>query len=188
MPGERLPRKLDVVINDVSSEAPTHLLAVHTKPTTRVSLFPVHAIVLAAHCARLPPFPQSGSRTPAEAGSKISLPVTPFCLPNPETFSIILYYLYTKRVDRLFSALLPLPLQGRKSIDQLSRTYSSTFTVQALLSHAAKVHGLWSNVAALGIFDGRLWQVIEVAWEVLLKALAVSTGARWEIVSTVPQL
>ena len=186
MPGEGLSRKLDVVINDVSSEAPTHLLAVHAKPATRVSLFPVHAIVLAAHCARLPPFPKSESWTPAEAGSKISLSVTPFCLPNPETFSIVLYYLYTKRVDRLFSALLPLPLQGGKSIDQLSRRYSSTFTVQALLSQAAKVHGLWSNVAALGIFDERLSQVIEVAWKVLLTALAISTGAKWEIVSAMP--
>ena len=43
-------------------------------------------------------------------------------------------------------------------------------------------------MAALGIFDERLSQVIEVAWDVLLKALAVSTGASWEAVSTVPQL
>ena len=177
------------MINDISSEAPTHLLAVHAKPATRVSLFPVHAIILAAHCARLPPFPPSSSRTPAEAGSKITFPVTPFFIPNPETFPIILHYLYTKRVDRLFSALLPLPLQsGKPSIDELSRTYSSTFTVQALLYHAARVHGLWSNVAALGIFDERLSQVIEVAWDVLLKALAVSTGAKWETVSTASQL
>ena len=176
------------MINDISSDAPTHLLAVHAKSATRVSLFPVHAIILAANCARLPAFPPSSSRTPAEAGSKITFPVTPFFIPDPDTFSIILYYLYTKRVDHLFSALLPLPLQGKTSIDELSRTYSSTFTVQALLSHANRVHGIWSNVAALGIFDERLSQVIEVAWKVLLTALAGSPGARWETVSTVQQL
>ena len=170
------------MINDISSDAPTHLLALHAKPATRVSLFPVHAIILAAHCARLPPFPQSASRTPAEAGSKITLPIMTFSIPNPETFPIILHYLYTKRVDRLSSALLPLPLQDGKSIDELSQTYSSTFTVQALLSHAARVRGLWRNVAALGIFDGKLCDVMEIAWDVLLKALAVSTGAKWETV------
>ena len=170
------------MINDISSEAPTHVLATKAKPATRPFFFPVHAIILATHCARLPPFPQSASQTPAEAGSKITLPVITLSIPNPETFPIILHYLYTKHVDRLSSALLPLPLQDGKSIDELSQTYSSTFTVQALLSHVNRVHGLWSNTAAFGIFDGKLCDVIEMAWDVLLKALAVSTGAKWETV------
>jgi hypothetical protein len=183
-PRERLPRELEVVVNNISGEAPTHLLAVHSKPATRVSLFPVHALVLAAHCAHVPPFPHADSKTPAEAGSKLTLPVTPFCIPNPETFSIILYYLYTKRMERVFAALLPIPLRGVKpSIDQLSQLYAATFTVHTLLSHAAKVHGLWSNVTALGVFDDKLSRVIEVAWEVLLSALAIKTGMKWEPVS-----
>ena len=176
------------MINDISSEAPTHLLAVRAKSATRVFVFPVHAIILAIHCARLPAFPPSSSRTPAEAGSKITLPITKLFIPNPETFSILLHYLYTKHEDRLFSALLPIPLEDGKSIDELSRTYSSTFTVQALLSHANRVRGLWNNVVALGIFDERLSVALERTWDVLSKALAVSTGASWEAVSTVPQL
>ena len=44
-------------------------------------------------------------------------------------------------------------------------------------------------MAASGIFDERLSVALEMTWDVFkLKALAVSTGASWETVSTVPQL
>jgi hypothetical protein len=177
---DRLPRRLEVLVKDLSADTPTHLFAVHSKPTTRVSLYPVHALVFAAHCANLPPIPHTNSAAPAEDGKKIVLPVVPLCLPNPPTFSMLLNYLYTKRGDHLLSVLLPIPARGQKpQLKQLSRTAATTFTVQALLSYAAKVHGLWCNVTALGVFDERLSQVIEVAWEVLLDALAISTGANW---------
>jgi len=38
------------------------------------------------------------------------------------------------------------------------------------------VHGLWTNVCALGVADEGLWEVIDACWEVLLQALAVGTG------------
>ena len=49
----------------------------------------------------------------------------------------------------------------------------------ALLSQAAKAHGLWNNVVALGVFDERLSRTIETAWEALLDALVITTDATW---------
>jgi hypothetical protein len=33
------------------------------------------------------------------------------------------------------------------------------------------VNGLWRNVSTLGIFDDQLWDVMDMAWELLLGAL-----------------
>lgn len=185
---DRLPRRLEVQIKDFSTDTPTHLFAVHSKPATRVCLYPVHALIFAAHCAHLPPIPYVNSAEATEDGKKLILPVVPLCLPNPPTFPMLLHYLYTKRGDHLLAALLPMAPRGPKpSLTQLSRTFAATFTVQALLSYAAKVHGLWSNVAALGVFDEKLSRAIEVAWEVVLDALAISTGANWRTEGTSSQ-
>jgi hypothetical protein len=177
---DRLPRRLEVLVKDLSADTPTHLFAVHSKPITRVTLYPVHALVFAAHCAHLPPIPHTNSAAPTEDGKKIVLPVVPFCLPNPPTFLMLLDYLYTKRGNYLLAALLPILPRGPKpSLTQLSQTLAASYPVHALLSFAAKVHGLWSNVVVLGVFDKKLSQIIEVAWKVLLDALAISPGASW---------
>ncbi|KAF8577824.1 hypothetical protein K439DRAFT_1363803 [Ramaria rubella] len=180
-PRDRLPRELEVVINDLSADAPTHLFAVYSKSASQVALHPAHALVLAAHCSHLPPLPHSKPTQPESAGSILILPVVPLCLPNPSTFPILLHYLYTKRGDLLLASLLPMaPRDANQSIEQLAQSFAATFTVQALLSHAARVHGLWSNVAALGVFDEKLWRGIEMVWEVILGALAISTGLTWQ--------
>jgi hypothetical protein len=118
---------------------PTHMLAVYAHALApagrrRVTLFPVHDIVLATHCANLPPLtrpapalnsdPNPNSRsdsntdpdpdpdpTPPAPSDPISLtvPVVPLCLPSPETFPHLSAYLYTKRTDLLLTALLPCP-------------------------------------------------------------------------------
>ncbi|KAF8498370.1 hypothetical protein BU17DRAFT_72337 [Hysterangium stoloniferum] len=56
------------------------------------------------------------------------LPVI-LCVPEPASFPLLMHYLYTKRPDHLFAALLPA---------------------------GASVHGLWSNVTAMGVFDDGL--------------------------------
>lgn len=179
-PRDRLPRELEVIVNDLGADAPTHLFAVYSRSATRISIHPVHALVLAAHCAHLPSLPYSKPTTPTEIGGTLTLPVVPLCVPNPATFPILLHYLYTKRGDHLLASLLPMPPRdATQSLQQFSQTFAATFTVQALLSHAARVHGLWSNVAALGVFDEKLSRAIEMVWEVLLGALAVSTGSNW---------
>jgi len=68
-----LPAEIEVLMKAMCDEVdmPTHMLAVHSKATTRpngsavaqgkrpVTLFPIHDIVLAAYCANLPPLPPS---------------------------------------------------------------------------------------------------------------------------------
>lgn len=179
-PRNRLPHELEVVVNKISADAPTHLLAVYSKPVSRVAIHPAHALVLASHCAHLPSLPHSKPTMPMAAGSTLILPVVPLCLPSPETFPILLHYLYTKRHDHLLASVLPIrPGDGSQSLNQLGQRLAAMFTVPALLSQAAKAHGLWNNVVALGVFDERLSRTIETAWEALLDALVITTDATW---------
>jgi hypothetical protein len=53
---------------------------------------------------------------------------------------------------------------------------AETYTIQTLLAQAMTINGLWRNVCALGVFDLGLWDSMDVAWEVVLNALAISTG------------
>ncbi|KAH7912849.1 hypothetical protein BJ138DRAFT_1171679 [Hygrophoropsis aurantiaca] len=177
----KLPRELSVIINDISSDLPTHLLAVYSRqhgPHRRLTLFPTHNIMLAAHCTNLPALPtQKATSIPDVAGSSITLPIIPLCIPSPETFPHLSRFIYTKRVDELYSSLLP---RSTSTADPSNEGHSAALaamcTSQTLLTHVMTVHGLWMNVCALGIFDEGLWHTMDVAWEVLLGALAITTG------------
>jgi hypothetical protein len=70
----------------------------------KVTLFPTHHLVLTTHCTNLPLLPIS---KPDVTNDTVQLPIIPLCLPSPETFSILQSYLYTKRTNDLFAALLP---------------------------------------------------------------------------------
>lgn len=175
-PKGRLPREMDVVVNDISGSPPTHVVAVYTQSTTlqkqHISLYPVHALVLAATCANLPPLPYSKPAIPEYPGSTVTLPVHPLSIPSPEMFSAVIHYLYTLRTDALLRALLPIPAHlAIPSPEQLTREFSS-YSPNTLRPYLNRIHGLWMNVAALGIFDENLWRTMEAAWEVLHGALA----------------
>lgn len=102
-----------------------------------------------------------------------SLPVIPLAIKSPETFSILIEYLYTQSSDNLLRSLLPVSAFGdipppAKLVKELART-CAPITLQV---HLHRIHGLWSNVTALGVFDQGLWQTMEAAWEVLQDAIA----------------
>ena len=40
-----------------------------------------------------------------------------------------------------------------------------------LMGHVKVVNGLWQNAGALGVFDAELWNVMDLAWEVILAAM-----------------
>ncbi|KAE9386143.1 hypothetical protein BT96DRAFT_1006386 [Gymnopus androsaceus JB14] len=96
-----LPKELAVIVNDLTAtNYPMHMLAIYAPlpksasqasiPKTEVKLYPVPALLMASHCARLGPFPPSPTTdqisTPASNPNTITLPVCPMCLPSPETF------------------------------------------------------------------------------------------------------
>lgn len=189
-----LPTELSVLINDLSFDMPSHMLAVHSRlPSAfnsprQVTLYPIHHIVLAAHCASLPHLPHNPTpATPETAGSHITLPVVPLCIPHPETFPHLSAYLYTRRTSALIASLLPagtpppsLVISApdfNTTLRQFSHKLAMTYTVHALLGHAVKINGLWRNVCALGVFDDGIWDALDVAWDAVVLALAIATGS-----------
>ncbi|KAJ7628662.1 hypothetical protein FB45DRAFT_749135 [Roridomyces roridus] len=202
-PKESLPKELVISVTDQGDfPAPTHLLAVYGSPSPaasssskdvaaetprQVTLIPVHAVVLTIYCARLPPLiptPASQERTPT-----YKVPVQPLCLPSPTTFPLLSSFLYTKRSSHLLKSLLPTPppptltsTEGGPSesrtqhLSAFAATLASTYTAQALLRHIHTTHGLWQNACVLGVHDDGLWEVLELVWEVLLTAMAISAG------------
>ncbi|KAJ7173132.1 hypothetical protein C8R43DRAFT_874259 [Mycena crocata] len=191
-PKDALPAEIVISVNDHSDyPPPTHLLAIHGRaskdaPGTarrQVTLVPTHSFVLALHCARLPKFSTTTS-TPAytsEDRTQLTVPVQPLCLPSPATYPFLSTFIYTKRADHLLKSLLPCPPpptldDDRTLISTFAGRLAGTYTSQALLLHVNNVHGLWQNACVLGVFVDELWDTIELAWEVLLTAMAISAG------------
>ncbi|KIK58180.1 hypothetical protein GYMLUDRAFT_246219 [Collybiopsis luxurians FD-317 M1] len=197
-----LPKELDVVVNDLTAtNYPTHMLAVYAPvpkkpenvsswvpPKTDIKLYPVHAIFMAAHCAKLGPFSPSSTTTteftPTSTPRKVTLPVRPLCLPSPSTFPTLLRYFYLRSQDALFEAFLPSipPLEfmenctSEEQMYALAKRIGETFTPTTLLKYAKTIQGVWQNACALGIFDDGLWNAIDSCYEVILSALAIGTG------------
>ncbi|KAJ7201153.1 hypothetical protein GGX14DRAFT_334754, partial [Mycena pura] len=206
LPRSRLPPALSVPLRAPApgtphAPLPTHLVAVSAaskSPKDEMDgptrLFPMHAVVLAAHCklTRLPP-----SSSSSRASASVLLPVIQLPL-SPLAFAILHSWMYTGRLDAAISALLPVPssflerLAGAQSSTSstpgstpdpahafLAGTLSSHTAQHALASHlcaaasgnltALMEHAghkeLWQDMVALGVCDPGLWAALDVAWE-----------------------
>ncbi|KAJ6464085.1 hypothetical protein C8R45DRAFT_840748, partial [Mycena sanguinolenta] len=205
LPRDRMPSSLSVPLRappgGVLPSYPTHVLAIsskHGSSHAEASLFAVHAVVLAAHCAKLPALPP----TLAPGGHTLALPVLPITLPSPPAFSILHAWMYTGRLDAALASLLPLPPAFLASLASASSSRSSSSrsssasaadiisatlrtpsalhplqhhlfasaggNVAALMDHAAHVKELWQDMVALGVYDPALWDALDLAWEVVL--------------------
>ena len=88
----------------------------------RLALHPSHVLILAANCANLPSLPYSKPAPLSFPGSVVTLPVIPLCIPSPDTFPILLDYLYMWRGSCLLGSLLLLtPRAEIQSLVQLVR-------------------------------------------------------------------
>jgi hypothetical protein len=154
--------------DDVSIDPPSHIIAACSKRRDYVALFPVHAIVFSAYCANVPALPVSRPTTPVKPGEAITVPVFAFDLPAPIFFPTLLTYLYTKRIDLLRNELLP--THGASSTAELMQAYVSMSRKELILA-ASKVKLLWANTCVLGIYDEPLFQVMEFAWDILVRAM-----------------
>jgi len=196
-PKTHLPREINVPLNEqVSAACPTHMLAVYShspapnaapNPTSNapaqqrreVTTYPVHSLVLSAHCSNLPALPpRSTARVPENT---INLPVVLLGLPSAETFPVLQSYLYTKRVDNLLSAFMPLapePVRTGTPLTQIIANHSEVlgemFDAETLLRHAMLINGVWRNACVLGIRDDTLWGSIELAWGSLIGGLEIA--------------
>lgn len=169
---------MEVTVLDDSIEVPTHILAVYTTPDGaskgQISFHPAHSIVLVSQCAHVPPVTSSPLHSSSVDSKTLVLPILPMCLPNLRTFPLLLRYLYAHRRSEILSALLPLPTHNL-SVDEASLKLVSACNAPTLLSLISSVYGLWSNVAALGISEKSLWEVLDFLWEALLAALESKT-------------
>ncbi|KAJ7056595.1 hypothetical protein C8F01DRAFT_354494 [Mycena amicta] len=213
LPRSRLPPALSVPVraNPQGTALPTHALAMSLATKTGrddgdapTSLFPIHAVVLAAHCTKLPPI---GPAATSSSSHSIALALLPLALPSPAAFRIIHMWLYSSRVDAVLSSLLPNALPST-FIERLASTYtqapsspgspsllSSTLETRstihalsahlctfsagnltALMTHASHVKELWQDLVALGIHDPGLWAAVDVVWDVVLGAMNIAAA------------
>ncbi|KIL61205.1 hypothetical protein M378DRAFT_82751, partial [Amanita muscaria Koide BX008] len=170
------------------NEYPTHILAISSSSSSsdQVRLFPVHSLVLASQCVRLPRFPPSQANL---SSSQVTLPVLPMSIPSPATFAILHQFMYDHRLDSVLKALFPLPpsflhsvshqtiqatLRSETTLCQLSNYLcSSSSDLQALTAHVAHVKELWQDMVSLGLYDTELWDTVDLAWEIVLGALSL---------------
>ncbi|KAJ6602455.1 hypothetical protein DFH09DRAFT_1257611 [Mycena vulgaris] len=174
---------------------PTHALAVSNAspsgPADMHLIVPIHALVLAAHCSKLPQLPPPAPR----ASGSVHLPVLPLALPSAPAFSILHAFMYSHRLDAVLTALFPIPprflhslthktvraaLQSGADLHHLSAHLcaASTSNVQVLMTHTAHVKELWQDMVALGIDDAALWDTVELAYEIVLGALNLAVMAK----------
>ncbi|KZT08104.1 uncharacterized protein LAESUDRAFT_649919 [Laetiporus sulphureus 93-53] len=186
--GEGIPEEVSLSVSDDSSDAPTHVFAIHDRQPDRlrkhIVLYPAHHLVWAANCAKLPEFAPSHPGRPAP-GEPYTVPVVPLCIPHSATFADLAAYIYSKRADNLLSALLPDNAFARLAdprrnahlvyAESLAMKYSAK---ELLTRYVTRVQGLWRNVCALGLYDQGIWFIIDLVWEVLLNAVAISTGSK----------
>lgn len=179
-----LPSQLEVICEDPTIEPPSHIIAAYSDKceAPQVTLFPVHALVMATACANLPILPPSNPQvTMVEDKVSVTIPVVPIWIPSISMFWPLLSFLYTERYDILLSALLPFDDDGNEPYQLIGIRHAKSFSVKELLSDARKVHALWSNATVLGIFDDILYNTLEMAWEICMTAL--SHGYKAEVES-----
>jgi hypothetical protein len=197
MPKSHLPSSLSIPLRAPASAStyPTHILAVSSSKSSShdsLSIFPIHSLVLASHCALLPRLPPSQQHPHSHT---LHLPVLPLSLPSPAAFSILHSFMYTHRLDSVLQSLFPLPsgflqtvshqtvqstLSSGPMLHQLSSYLctSASSNLQTLTTHAAHVKEVWQDMAALGLHDPELWDTIDLAWEIILGALNLAAAGK----------
>ncbi|KAK7438908.1 hypothetical protein VKT23_017835 [Stygiomarasmius scandens] len=195
LPKSHLPSHLTIPLRHVSSPVPptypTHALAVYSSRSSsdsRALIIPVHSLVLAAHCARLPTLPKPFHY---ESSSRVQIPVIPVSLPSPHAFTIIRKFLYTHSLESVLKSLIPVPsnlqslsretvratMASHSTLHQLAKYLceASHYNMQTVTTHAAHVKDFWQDIVSLGIHDAALWDTLDLAWEIVLGALTAST-------------
>jgi len=160
----------------------------------RILLYPIHNSILSLYCANLPVLAAS---TPllATPETPLEVPVVPLALPHPESFPVLVQFLYLKDARSLFDFFLSIvpergipadlaqPARRDAFVAEYAKILSQNYAVQRLTSQAFKVYGLWQNACALGISDGEIQVFLDLAWATLMLALTFASKNAPVIVS-----
>lgn len=56
-------------------------------------------------------------------------------------------------------------------VNSLSYHLALTGNIPSLTRYSMIINGLWKNACAFGIQDEKLWEAIEVCWEIIVRAM-----------------
>lgn len=111
----------------------------------------------------------SSSTAACEPPSTVRLPTITIRLPSPSTFVLVHQHLHLP--DRSFvPALLDLPRDRCAPADIVAAL--SKLDGKALMATVERIHGVWSNVCALGIGRASTWRDMSEAWGSAMGRLA----------------
>ncbi|KAG7095985.1 hypothetical protein E1B28_006668 [Marasmius oreades] len=199
LPSSHLPAFLTIPLRPPTSSTtphyPTHALAVSSSnnPEAQALIIPIHALVVASHCARFPEIRAPSSRL---QGHNLQLPVIPITLPSPGAFTVLVNYMYSHRLDKVLKELLsPMPsgfmsnlsrrdirdiLDSRSTLHELSKYLCEhdQYSLQQLTARTVRVRDVWYDLVALGLHAPELWDALDLAWEVILGALNIAAAPR----------
>lgn len=137
---------------------------------------------MAFHCRNLPPFsPSEAGERVCELGEEINVPSRYLCLPSPQTFPIILKYLYTQDraafLQSLLSAPPPPPVVDNDyaSVRGFGTRLGMNTDSERIQTMMCSLISVWKNTIALGIVDDTFWESLDIAWEAILCAFAMVT-------------
>ncbi|OSD00447.1 hypothetical protein PYCCODRAFT_1453256 [Trametes coccinea BRFM310] len=161
-----------------------------------VCIYPTHAAIWAAYCARLPPMPKKPTKLkviadPRPGGRRayvLRLPMVPVAVPYPPMFFPVMQFVYTYRKSSFVNLLLPcadfvLPPDNfhdpppEQTIPRYAQALAESFELRTLCRYAKNVHGAYRNMVALGVVEDRMWDALDYAWKTILTAMDLSEKA-----------
>ncbi|KAJ7201161.1 hypothetical protein GGX14DRAFT_659381 [Mycena pura] len=201
LPRSRLPPALSVPLRAPAPGTPhpplpTHIVAVSAAAKSSkdemdgpTRPFPMHAVVLAAHCTKLTRLPPSSSPSPPLPGRirhpplldvhrpprrrLLRAPARPLLLPRAPRRRAVLHRLHPGSAPdpahAFLAGILSLRTAQRALASHLYAAASGNLTT--LMEHAGHVKELWQDMVALGVCDPGLWAALDVAWETVLGAM-----------------
>ena len=158
---------------------------------------PIHAVILAANCGRLPDrWPESRPRPPpsqiifesGEIANGYRIPLVPFCLPYPKAFEPLVRYMYDHNKDSLLNALVRMKMQLVVNTFNHPPIYAQNAALREGFTRKRRLYQVVSD--CIGFHAAQLSKIHEqmqyvVGFWMNAVALAVSDNDLWEMVQIV---
>ncbi|KAJ6573022.1 hypothetical protein DFH09DRAFT_1312303 [Mycena vulgaris] len=128
------------------------------------AIFPVHAVMLAAHCTKLPRLPPSAPAGSSRTASA-TLPVLPRTLPSLHAFAILHAFMYTHHLAPASVAPPPHLFLPQEFAHQPSSRPSPPRPPLHVLAGA---HLCAASPSNFNVYDPEIWDALDLTWEVTL--------------------
>ncbi|KAJ7172107.1 hypothetical protein C8R46DRAFT_893826 [Mycena filopes] len=186
---------------------PSHLLAVSTPQDANrpmdahVALIPIHAAVFAANCAYIDLPPPAAQQSDQRLVSLTAHRLTIF---SSRAFITLRLYMYGRRIDSFLEAILPFPdsfrqqLRAGDAAQLLAAVHQNAGEVRRLADNVVYctpggaypmwdrvklLQEVWATMRDLGMYEGLLWQALDLAWTVARCALVSTSQAHAKVLA-----